>query len=177
METNNQIVITKENLSDYTDIRGNINVDLPIKANVITDMRFDKEGKTWVGCSRTDKDGKIIVRLDTSTYKGIVAGAKHYYGRLVFTLFYANDGTKGIFWDAPKPKVPEEIELKWPLTEEFLSTQNTNDPYSDYYMYEAGFSTSRFENSNDLIDIAKAVFEFIFDKDDFVLEIDKDSFY
>ena len=71
METNHQIVITKENLSDYTDIRDNI--------NVITDMRFEKEGKTWVGCSRTEKNAKIIVCLNTSSYKGIVAGAKHYF--------------------------------------------------------------------------------------------------
>lgn len=85
-----------------------------------------------------------------TTFKGKVENAKHYYGRL-------------------KVGSSINIELKRPLTEEFLNGQDTENPYSDYYHYVAGMCTARFDTLEELFSIAQAVFNFVFDKNEFVL--------
>lgn len=137
MEDKNKLLVSKDNLFDYTDIYDSDKRKFPITTKM-------------VGGFERDVNGKAIVELSITTFKEKVENAKHYYGRL-------------------KVGSSINIELKRPLTEEFLNGQDTENPYSDYYHYVAGMCTARFDTLEELFTIAQAVFDFVFNKDEFVL--------
>lgn len=170
--------ITKDNIFDYVpsfDIKGNKSLESAAEGRKKIDNTYGYGFEFYLGDEdyitrpELDSDNKLVVRIDLTSWKGLVGGAKHYYGTIkVFVYNHCDKSGRmafGYLGGVVKDKEFDNIEfsIKRPLTDEELST--ANDPYSDWYHYVKGMCTERFDSREEILDTAMAIIEYLFDTD------------
>ena len=170
--------ITKDNIFDYVssfDIKGNKALEDAAEGRKKIDNTYGYGFEFYLGDEdfitkpELDSDNKLVVRIDLTSWKGLVGGAKHYYGTIkVVVKNHCDKSGKlafGYLGGVEKDKEFDDIflQIQRPVTDEELAT--ANDPHSDWYHYVKGMNTQRFDSREDIVDTAMAIIEYLFDTD------------
>lgn len=126
-----------------------------------------------------DKDGNIIAKITISSFIGVCANAKHYYGRITIneSQYINNTGIlKGCYeYSDESRKLIDRFKNKCHKIELDIVRELTQDDLDEYgdnkYGYHVGDMTTAFTNLNELKKFIKEVIKEVFiGKWKFVLE-------
>lgn len=154
--------ITKKNISDYIlgEMSNWVVEHMPLDNTYSRGFEFDYDDRHYKTEPNCDKDGKLIVTVDVTTWEGILSYAKHYYGTMTVRVDTVSGNRYGFgyFGDVkiPKEKQTLKLELRRPVTEEDIDS-------NDFDALELGLGTCRFNSEQELKEVAEKVFSILFD--------------
>lgn len=159
--------ITRENIDKYTYVIEGKIPDKPIDDHFGEGFGFDLDGKHYETKPSLDRDGKLDVIVNITSWIGIVSYAQHYYARMT-AIVHNSNGNGTISGYMGGIEIPEEnktltIELGRPLTEE--ENKEINNPESSLYLYEPFGRILRFNTREDCLEVIHGVFDALFDKE------------
>ena len=166
--------ITNENIRQYVRVMSGELPNTKINNHFGEGFEFQCDNETYHTKPLLNKDGKLIVMATITTWIGCLSYAQHYYASMLVIVKNTN-GKQTISGYMGGIEIPEEFEtlkldLCRPLNDE--EKAQINNPDSDFYLYEPDGYTLRFNSFQDCEKTIQDVFDFLFDRDSCILEIE-----